>query len=160
MQTITVGSVIDFPALQIETAATALVAVHTGEGVLNIIWHTYSIIQRYTPQLVPAMRAARQQQGEISFTAINALQYPPALLSMALMPVMMWLAWRKELPALIGELAAMVALTLLGNAVVCGAFANPHDRYGARVAWLATLVVVLALAQRRATRLGPPANSA
>jgi hypothetical protein len=33
------------------------------EGVLNIIWHTYSIIQRYTPHLVPAMRAARQQQG-------------------------------------------------------------------------------------------------
>ena len=103
MQTIAVGSVIDFPALQIETAAAAaarqLVAVHAGEGVLNIIiWHTYSIIQRYTPQLVPAMRAARQQQGEISFTAINALQYPLALLSMALMPVMMWLAWRKGLP--------------------------------------------------------------
>ena len=105
------------------------------EGVLNIIWHTYSIIQRYTPQLVPAMRAARQQQGEISFTSINALQYPLALLAMALLPVIIWLAWHKELPAPIGELAATIALTLLGNAVVCGVLASPHDRYGARVAW-------------------------
>jgi len=28
--------------------------------------------------------------------------------------------------------------------VVCGIFANPHDRYGARLAWLAPLVVGLA----------------
>jgi cytochrome c biogenesis factor len=130
------------------------------EGVLNIIWHTYSIIQRYTAQLVQAMRAARQQQGEISFTSINALQYPLALLAMALLPVIIWLAWRKELPAPIGELAATIALTLLGNAVVCGVLASPHDRYGARVAWLATLAVILALAQQRATRLGAPAKSA
>ena len=43
--------------------------------------------RRYTPQLVPAMRAARQQQGELSFDAINALQYPVALIAMALLPV-------------------------------------------------------------------------
>ena len=164
MQTIAVGSVVDYPLLQIEDAAIAsakqLIAVHTGEGVLNIIWHTYSIIQRYTPQLVPAMRAARQQKGEISFININAFQYPLALLAMALLPIIIWLAWRERLPAPIGELAAIVTLTLLGNAVVCGAFANPHDRYGARVVWLATLVVILAVVQTRATRLGTPAKPA
>ena len=149
METIAVGSVVDYPALQIETAAAAaakqLVAVHTGEGVLNVIWHTYSIVECYTPRLVPAMRAARQQKGELSFTAINDFQYPLALLSMALLPTIIWLACRKTLPAPIGELAATVVLALLGNAVVCGAFANPHDRYGARVAWLALAVAILAL---------------
>jgi hypothetical protein len=164
MQTIAVGSVADYPVLQIETAAAAaakqLVAVHTGEGVLNVIWHTYSIIQRCTPRLVPAMRAARQQKGEISFTAINDFQYPLALICMALLPAIVWLARRKALPAPVGELAATVALTLLGNAVVCGALANPHDRYGARVVWLAGLVVILALAQSRATRLGTPVKPA
>jgi cytochrome c biogenesis factor len=164
MKTIAVGSVVDYPALQIEAAASAaarqLVAVHTGEGVLNVIWHTYSIVAKYTPQLAPAMRSARQQKGEISFTAVNAFQYPLALLFMALLPAVVWLAWRKRLPAPAGELAATVAVTLLGNAVVCGAFANPHDRYGARVVWLACLAVILALAQARATRLGTPAKTA
>ncbi len=135
--------------------------MHTGEGVLNSIWHTYRIIERYTPQLVPAMRAARQQHGEISFTAINALQYPLALLAMALLPVIVWLAWRKTLPPTIGELAAAVALALLANAFVCGALSNPHDRYGARMVWLAVFVVVLAaLAWRRADRLGRPSDLA
>jgi hypothetical protein len=32
----------------------------------------------------------------------------------------------------------------LANAAVCGALANPHDRYGARLAWLAPLVVLIA----------------
>jgi hypothetical protein len=44
-----------------------------------------------------------------------------------------------------------VALALLANAVVCGVLANPHDRYGARLAWLAPMVVMLAAA-RLATR--------
>ena len=119
--------------------------MHTGEGVLTTIWHTYAIIEKYTPQLVPAMRAARQQHGELSFTAINDLHYPPALIAMALLPVILGLAWRKAIPAPLGELAATVALALLGNAFVCGALSNPHDRYGARMVWLAMFVAILAL---------------
>ena len=42
------------------------------------------------------------------------------------------------------RLAATTACALLANAVVCGVFANPHDRYGARLIWLAPLVVGLA----------------
>ena len=34
--------------------------------------------------------------------------------------------------------------TLLANAFVCGALSNPHDRYGARVVWLASFAVALA----------------
>jgi len=159
MRKIAVGSVVDYPFLQFETAAVAsakqLIAVHTGEGVLNVIWHTYAIVERYTPQLAPAMHAARQQRGELSFTAINAFQYPLALVAMALLPAVIALAWRKRLPADLGELAATATLALLGNAVVCGVFANPHDRYGARMVWLAPLVLLLAaFALRRADRLG------
>jgi hypothetical protein len=159
METIALRCLVDYPGLQIETAIIAttrqLFDVHTGEGVLNSIWHTYGIMEKFTPQLLPAMRAARQQNGELSFTAINDLQYPLALLAMALLPVIVWLAWRKTISAAIGELAAGVALALLANAFVCGALSNPHDRYGARMVWLAVLVVMLAaLAWRRADRLG------
>ena len=168
MKTIAVASLVDYPALQAKTALVAiakqLIAVHTGEGVVTTIWHTYAIIEKFTPRLVPAMRAARQQHGELSFTPINDLQYPLALIAMALLPGVMWLAWRKRLPAATGELAAVVTLALLGNAFVCGVLANPHDRYGARMVWLAGLTVVLAiagwLAGRQAPPLGRPADLA
>ncbi len=128
--------------------------MHTGEGVLNSIWHTYRIIELYTPRLAPAMRAARQQQGEISLAAVNALQYPAALAAMALLPLIVLAAWRGKLPADIGEFAAVATLALLGNAFICGVLSNPHDRYGARVAWIAALVVLLALARWRDSHLG------
>ena len=55
-------------------------------------------------------------------------------------------------------LAATVALALLANAFVCGVLANPHDRYGARLVWMAPLVVLLAvwqLCMRRHDAAGP-----
>lgn len=91
------------------------------------------------------MKAARQQRGEISFAAINDLHYPLALLSMALLPFVALFAWRRKLPADLGELAGFCMLALLANAFVCGALSNPHDRYGARIVWLAAFATGLAL---------------
>ena len=45
-------------------------------------------------------------------------------------------------------LAATVTLALLGNAFICGVISGPHDRYGARMVWVATFVVLMALARR------------
>jgi hypothetical protein len=118
-------------------------AVKTGEGVLNTLWHTYAIIEKFTPAAVPAMRAAHQQKGELDFTAINRLHVPVALASLLLLLGVIVLALRRERFADFGPLAATALLALLANAAVCGIFANPHDRYGARLIWIATLVVVL-----------------
>ena len=163
MQTIALGSLAAYPALQAETAAIAtakqLVAVHSGEGVVTWIWHTYGIIDRFTPQLAPAMRAARQQHGEIGFTLINRVHYPLALFAMLLMPVFAFAAWRGQIAAELGELGATVTLALGANAFVCGALANPHDRYGARVVWLAgftvAVVIVRSLTHARDIASGP-----
>jgi hypothetical protein len=38
---------------------------------------------------------------------------------------------------------AIVLLAILANAAVCGMLANPHDRYGARIVWLAPLVLMM-----------------
>ena len=46
-------------------------------------------------------------------------------------------------------LASITAAALLANAVVCGILSNPHDRYGARLAWIAPLVVALAVCRLR-----------
>ena len=91
------------------------------------------------------MRAARQQQGGLDFTVINRLHVPVAIASMLLLVATLWLALTRPRFADLAPLAATVALAILANAAVCGVFANPHDRYGARMVWLATLVVLLVL---------------
>ncbi len=156
MQAIVVDSLFKYPAWQAQTAGVAtirqLVAVHTGEGVVDHAWHTYRIAEQYTPQLVTAMRAARQQQGELSFVAINRLQYPVALIAMALLPIFILLANRQKVPD-VGELAATCGLALIANAFICGTLSNPHDRYGARLVWIAALAGLIAVL-RLTSRLG------
>jgi hypothetical protein len=124
-------------------AATAkqLVRVATGYGVHTEIWHTTWIIEQYVPAAVPAMKAARQQQGNLDFAMINRLHVPIAWASMLLLIGVLALSRRRPQFQNVRELAAIVTLAILANAVVCGALANPHDRYGARIVWLATLVL-------------------
>jgi hypothetical protein len=147
MRTIVLESLRDYPWLQAKAALVAaakqLVFVRTGEGFGTDIWHTTGMIEKFTPAVVPAMRAARQQRGQLGFAAINALHVPVALLGMLLLPVVAWFARRRREYGDLGLLAATVALAILGNAVVCGALANPHDRYGSRIAWIAPFAVAL-----------------
>ena len=151
MRTIVLGSLREYPAMQAETAlrATArqLVEVATGEGIVTTLWHTYGIIERYTPSVVPAMQAARQQHGEIGFAAINRIDIPVAWAAMALLPVLLLLGIYSAEFADLGRLAATLLLALLGNAVVCGVISDPHDRYGARIVWTAVFAVALVAAR-------------
>jgi hypothetical protein len=152
MRTIVLGSLRDYPLMQLRAALVAtakqFVTVGTGEGVVTTLWHTYGIIGRYTPSAVPAMREARQQHGEIEFEAINEVQVPVALAAAALLPLLIFLGLWSSAFADLGLLAAAVALALLANAAVCGIISNPHDRYGSRIVWIAVFAV--ALAARRA----------
>ena len=56
------------------------------------------------------------------------------------------------------SLPALVLLGLVGNAIICGTFSNPHDRYQSRVIWLPALVLLLAVARDRRA-LQPVAES-
>jgi hypothetical protein len=149
------------------------VKVATGEGVVKYVGHTYWIIEQVLPSALPAMQASRQFAGELGFVALNRLHVPVALASMGLLLLLIvagpairltrairrgresgsrgpplhgreggvW--WPASLADLM-PLAIAVGLAILGNAVVCGVFANPHDRYGARMVSLATFVLLLA----------------
>jgi hypothetical protein len=151
MRTIVLGSLRDYPAMQAETALRAaarqLVEVATGEGIVTTLWHTYGIIERYTPSVVPAMQAARQQHGEIGFAAINMIDVPVAWAVMALLPVLLLLGIYSAEFADLARLAATLMLALLGNAAFCGIISDPHDRYGARIVWIAVFAVALATAR-------------
>ncbi|MFA6267900.1 MAG: hypothetical protein WC670_19555 [Pseudolabrys sp.] len=163
MEKVALGSVAEFPLEVLETTikstAEQLVAVRTGEGVVNWIWHTYFIVKDWAPQLQPAMWAAKQQKGEISFTAINAVHFPVALAAMAFLPFILILGWTGRLPREFGDLALVCMLALLANAFVCGGLANPHDRYGARVAWIAVFAAGLALLRLYEQRAGATASA-
>src|SRR5262249_60300744 len=42
-------------------------------------------------------------------------------------------------------LAATVTVAIRGNAFPCGALSGPHDRYGARMAWIAAFTAAIAI---------------
>jgi hypothetical protein len=146
---IVVHSLKEYPAWQAEAAFAAmgqqLVHVATGEGTSGWIPHTYGIIERYIPSQVAPMRAARQQKWDLHFEYVNWLHVPVALGSMlALVALLAHALARRRLDDLT-LLASTVALALLGNAFICGVISGPHDRYGARIVWIATFVVLVAL---------------
>ena len=145
---IVVHALKEYPTWQAEAAlkATAqqLVAIATGEGCTEWLGHTYGIIERYIPAQAKPMRAARQQRKEVNFTAVNFLHVPVALASMlAVLALFAFGLWRRQFDD-ITLLAATVFFTLLGNAMICGIISGPHDRYGARLVWIATFVALIA----------------
>ncbi|WP_027552445.1 hypothetical protein [Bradyrhizobium sp. Cp5.3] len=151
MSYIVVHSLADYPAWQAGAALRALgqqmLHVATGEGTNGWIPHTYGIIERYIPAQIAPMRAARQQHWGVDFEYVNWLHVPVALLSMlALLGLLAHALANRRLDDLT-LLGATVTLALLGNAFICGVISGPHDRYGARMVWLATFVVLMALSR-------------
>ena len=156
-------SLAEYPLWQAEAAIAAtaqqLVHVATGEGTNGWIPHTYGIIERYLPAQLKPMRAAHQQHWDINFSAINWLHVPVALISMLAVIAMFATAiWRRRLDDLT-LLAATVSLALLGNAFICGVISGPHDRYGARMAWVATFVVLISVVRHFTDDDGPQDDS-
>jgi hypothetical protein len=148
---IVLRSLAEYPEWQAKAALTAtadqLMHVATGEGSNGWIPHTYGIIERYIPKQDAPMRAARQQRWHLDFTAINRIHVPVALGSMLLVVILFGRGlWQRRLDDLT-LLASTVALALLGNAFICAVISGPHDRYGARMVWLATFVVLTALSR-------------
>jgi len=158
MRSIVLGSLREYPLLQAKAAlrATAmqLARVATGEGVVNTLWHTYAIMERYAPAAAPAMRRAYQQRGELHFNLINHIHVPVALLAFALLPAVIAARWRWPQLNGLSLLAATIAVSVLANAFVCGALSNPHDRYGARLTWLAPLALMMVPVCLRGRPLG------
>jgi hypothetical protein len=160
---IVLHSLADYPAWQAEAAliATAqqLAHVATGEGTNVWLGHTYGIVERYIPSQVKPMRDAHQQHWHFDYTAINRIHVPVGLASMVLAALLFAAGLRRGAPDDLTLLAGTVSLALLGNAFICGVLSGPHDRYGARLVWLATLVALIAAARYfEARERGGPAS--
>ena len=148
MRFIVLRSLAEYPAWQAKSALTAtarqFVNVGTGEGTDGWLGHTYGIFERYIPSQLKPMRAAQQQRRQLDFTAINYVHVPVALASMLLAVILFGHGLRRRRRDDLTLLAGTVSFALFGNAFICAVISGPHDRYGARMAWLATTVVLIA----------------
>ena len=147
--------VLAYPKVILEKAIGATVkqavSVGTGEGLDGQHWDTRGFLPAFVPRIADAFNKARQQQEEITPALLagwSRLHVPIALASMALLLPIIWWGLRTNRGPLAG-LALFVLIALLGNAFICGALSNPHDRYQSRLVWLAPFVVLLALAESR-----------
>jgi hypothetical protein len=147
MSFIVLHSLAEYPAWQAKAALTATVQqfgqAATGEGIGVWVGHTYGIIERFLPAQVKPMRAAQQQRWHFDFTAINRVHVPVALASMLLAAILFGYGVLRRPFDDFTLLSGTVTVALLGNAFICAVISGPHDRYGARMAWLATTVVLI-----------------
>jgi hypothetical protein len=134
------------------------VMFRTGDGVQPNFWVIGRLIRNLTPDQYPDWHAARQQQGEIRFPAVNVIQYPLALGAQVWLMVVAWQAVRRRRWNL-AVLPAFVLLGLIGNALICGGVSGPHDRYQSRVAWVPVMVVLLTGRQTVTRALRRPVES-
>jgi len=85
---------------------------------------------------------ARQQRGVLRFADVNVVHYTLALLSLIWLAFVLRSAVRRRQWER-AALPAFVFLALIGNALVCGLFSGPHDRYQSRLIWVPALVLLL-----------------
>ena len=139
-----------YPLMQVKAALYDSVLqffeFRTGDGIesqINIIWPE---LKKVAPGELPAYARARQQRQKFRFQQINMVNVTVGMLS--LLGVLMLLsqsAHRRRWSEM--TLPGLVLLALIGNAIICGTFSNPHDRYQSRLMWLPALALLLARAK-------------
>jgi hypothetical protein len=89
---------------------------------------------------------------------VNVVHFPIALLAQVWLAVVAWRAIRRKRWN-VAALPAFVLVALIGNALVCGLFSGPHDRYQSRLAWVPVLIVLLTARQTVERALRRPIES-
>ena len=153
------GAIMMFPAdvarAMFDNTVSQLGLIAVGEDLVPMTWHFVHTQLKHYPADFRAFRFAKQQRREgISFEAMNKLQVPMAQAAEIAMLGLLFFAWRRR-DRISGGILITVLLALLGNAFVCGALSNPHDRYQNRLVWLAlmsTVICAVRLDQRFANR--------
>lgn len=122
-----------------------LTSLSLGDGLVPMGSDTYlpfRALYKWYPTDVPRFEGARQQQADLDLTGLDEIQQPLALIAQFLLPALCVIAWRRRDNNGAG-MALVMCLALLGNAFVCGALSNPHDRYQNRLVWVAVLASVI-----------------
>jgi hypothetical protein len=136
-----------YPLLQVVAAVKDSVrqffTFKTGDGIESQERILRPALRKMTPRQLSAYLAARQQRGRFRFNSLNMIHVTVGMLSLLGLVVLLRTTYVKRRWR---ELAfpGLVLTALIGNAIVCATFSNPHDRYQSRLIWLPTLVLILA----------------
>jgi hypothetical protein len=135
-----------YPALQAEWAISDAVRqfgmFKTGDQIEPQEWILSRPLGQFVPNQIHAYLSARQQQGEFDFRPINRIDVPVGWLSLAGLSLALAAALRRRHRKR-ALFFGFVLAALAGNAAICGALSNPHDRYQSRVIWLAPFALLL-----------------
>jgi hypothetical protein len=149
---IIVESLKRYPVMHLRTATSdsllQFLQFKTGDGIEPQLSVLEPNFQRMIPRQLPAYLEARQQRGLIRFKTLNLIHVPVGAMSVLGLLLLLQHAAAKRSWDTAG-LPALVLLGLIGNAVICGTFSNPHDRYQSRLVWLPSLVLLLAVTRDR-----------
>jgi len=116
----------------------------TGDGIESQEWVLKPIFEKDVPAQIPSYLAGRQQQqGRFRFATLNMIHVTVGFLSLLGIVLLLHSAARARLWREL-TFPGLVLVALIGNAIICGTFSNPHDRYQSRVIWLPSLVLILA----------------
>jgi hypothetical protein len=116
--------------------------VRTGDGISPAEWVLNPGFASFMPWQSADYLAARQQQGLLRFESVNVVQVPLIFLSLIWLVFVLRQAWARRQWGR-AMLPAYLFLALAGNALVCGIFSGPHDRYQSRIAWLPAFALLL-----------------
>jgi hypothetical protein len=146
---IVIESLALYPLMHLETAIVSavkqFVRFATGDGLTPWAWYTRLTFERFAPGALHGYITGRQATSSFDFSWINLIHVPVQALAIAGLPIIMLTRSSSRISAF----AALVLTALLANAAICGVLSNPHDRYQSRLAWLATLVVAIALLEQQ-----------
>ena len=118
----------------------------TGDGIESQVNILKPELIRNTPGQLPAYLSARQQSQKIRFQTLNMIHVTFGMLSLlGLVLLLNHALLRRRWGS--ATLPGLVLLGLMGNAIICATFSNPHDRYQSRMMWLPALVLFLARAR-------------
>ncbi len=153
---------LDVAKAMYENTLTQMDLIAAGEDLMPMSWHFVKTQLKRYPRDFRSFRFAKQQRRDgISFDDINKLQVPVAQAAQLAVLGLLFFAWRRR-DRMAAGLLVVVVMAMLGNAFVCGALSNPHDRYQNRIVWLAlfaSMIAAIRMDQRFAKRR-PPLDSA
>lgn len=143
-----------YPLLHVTTAITAAIKqfvafkteieVHNNEP-------TALMFRDHFPGWFSQFMAARQQTERFDVGPLNYLHVPVATLSLTCITIAVFFRRRLNIRPDTVALSIVILLALAANALICGIFSHPVDRYQGRLVLLAPLAFALIIAQHRKT---------
>jgi hypothetical protein len=131
----------------LDDTAHQLVTFRTGDQIEPQEWVLYPDLDRFIPRQMLSYMDARQQQGRIHFGIVNAIDLSVETLAQLGLIWMLAVSVRQRRWN-VAILLGFLGVAIIGNAFICGALSNPHDRYQSRLVWMPVFALALLGADR------------